>query len=56
MVQLIAVYVIVGFALFYTGYSVVKTLATKSEGACGDDCGCTAKYEIHKALKNAKRV
>lgn len=54
MVQLIIVYIIIGIALAYTVYSLIKTLGIKSSGSCSDECSCSAKSDIHKALKNAK--
>lgn len=54
MTQLILVYIIIALAIGYTIYSLVKTLRVKSTGGCGDSCGCSAKDEFKKAIKNAK--
>lgn len=50
MTQHIIVLSIVFLAIAYTVWSLVKTLQTKSSGGCGDNCGCSAKSDIKKAI------
>lgn len=49
---------IVALAVFYTIYSVVKAIRRnlKSSSACGSGCGCSAKKDIHRFLKEQKRI
>lgn len=52
MIQDIIVYIIIGAAVAYTIYSVVKSIRTKSKSPCADGyCGCDAKKEIHKMME-----
>lgn len=55
MTQLIIVYIIVATAISYTFYSLVKNLKVKSTGSCGDDCGCSAKTDIKRMLKDVQK-
>lgn len=53
MVQEIITLTIVFMAAAYAVFSIIKSLATKSSGGCGDSCSCSAKDDIRKMLKNA---
>lgn len=55
MTQNIIVLTIVFIAVIYSIWSIIKSLRTKSSGGCGDDCGCSAKTDIKKAILNKQK-
>ena len=54
LIQDIIVLTIVFGTALYAIWSVVKSLHKKTASGCGDDCSCSAKSEIKKAILKKK--
>jgi hypothetical protein len=55
MVQEIIVLTIVFGAVIYAVWATLRSVRKKSSGVCGDNCACSSKSDIKRAILNKQK-